>query len=120
MGFVMATFAALTVVSAPSLAASTTLLAKVGAQGAVTLTTSAGRRVKTLREGTYVVIVRDRSRTRGFHLVGTGPTQVRRSSGANFVGTVRWRLHLVSGLYRYGSSAQPRLMRRSFRVLSSG
>jgi hypothetical protein len=75
--------------------------------------------VKTLSEGTYLIAVRDRSRTRGFHLVGTGPTQVRQTTGVRFVGTVKWRLHLISGVYRYGSSAQPRLLRRSFRVVSS-
>jgi hypothetical protein len=49
--------------------------------------------------GRYVVTVSDRSTTRGFRL--TGPGVERRTSRA-FRGTVRWRVRLVTGTYRFG------------------
>jgi hypothetical protein len=51
----------------------------------------------------YAVTVVDRSRTRGFRLVGPGVD--RRTSNA-FVGTTTWNLHLVRGTYRYGTVAR--------------
>jgi len=114
---IVAAFAA--VLSAPSPAGtigSSTLIATMGPTAATTFKTSDGLQIKTLPEGVYLIVVRDRSRTRSFQILGTGPTQVRQSTGRRFVGTLRWRLRLTSGVYRYGSGAQPR---GSFRVVTS-
>jgi hypothetical protein len=64
----------------------------------VTLATTAGRRVRTLRRGSYWVVVTDASRAANFHL--TGP-RVNRRTSVGFRGTVRWRVRFVRGTYRY-------------------
>ena len=64
----------------------------------VALRTTAGRRVRTLRRGTFWIVVSDRSRSANFHL--TGP-RVNRRTSARFRGTLRWRVLLVRGTYRY-------------------
>jgi hypothetical protein len=64
----------------------------------VALRTTTGRRVSTIRRGTYWIVVSDRSRSANFHL--TGP-RVNRRTGARFRGTARWRVLLVRGTYRY-------------------
>ena len=66
----------------------------------VRLSTSAGRRVKSIAPGSAVITVRDRSSTRGIRLTGAG---VSRSTGVRFVGTVTWRVKLVAGSLAYGS-----------------
>ena len=62
------------------------------------LTTTTGRRVRTLRRGSYWVVVTDASRAANFRL--TGP-RVNRSTSVRFRGTVRWRVRFVRGTYRY-------------------
>ena len=62
---------------------------------------------KSVTEGAYKLIVADRSRTRNFHLVGSG---VDRRTSKKFTGTVTWRLQLDAGKYRFGSD--PRLTGR--------
>ena len=64
----------------------------------VVLTTTAGRRVTRLGRGLYWVVVSDRSRFANFHL--TGP-RVNRGTSARFRGTVKWRVRLFRGTYRY-------------------
>jgi hypothetical protein len=68
------------------------------ASTSVSLRTTAGRRVRTLRRGSYWIVVSDRSRSANFHL--TGP-RVNRRTTARFRGTARWRVLLVRGTYRY-------------------
>ena len=50
--------------------------------------------------GVYVIKVSDRSKRKGFRLVGPG---VNRATSAAFVGTTAWRVRLVRGTYRFGS-----------------
>lgn len=57
--------------------------------------------------GRYVIAVSDRSATRGFRLSGPG---VERRTGTAFRGTVRWRVRLSAGAYRFGD--QRRLVGR--------
>ena len=64
----------------------------------VVLATTAGRRVRALRRGSYWVVVSDASRAANFHL--TGP-RVNRRTSVRFRGTVRWRVRFVRGTYRY-------------------
>jgi hypothetical protein len=68
----------------------------------VALRTTSGRRVSTIRRGTYWIVVSDRSRSANFHL--TGP-RVNRRTTARFRGTLRWRVLLVRGTYRYRADA---------------
>jgi len=64
----------------------------------VVLTTTSGRRVTRLGRGFFWVVVSDRSRFANFHL--SGP-RVNRRTSARFRGTVKWRVRLVRGTYRY-------------------
>jgi hypothetical protein len=73
--------------------------------GRVTLARTTGRRVGTLRRGTFWVVVSDRSRRANFRL--TGP-RVNRRTTVRFRGTVKWRVRLVRGTYRYGADTGAR------------
>lgn len=71
-----------------------TLSAGVGPGKALSLS------ARTAKAGDYRITVRDRSKTRNFHLVGSG---VNKRTSKAFVGTVVWNVALVQGSYRYGS-----------------
>jgi len=70
-----------------------TLTARLTATGA----TLSARRAAP---GRYAITVVDRSKTRGFRLVGPG---VNRRTAAAFVGTTVWNVRLARGIYRFGS-----------------
>jgi hypothetical protein len=78
------------------------LNATLSASGAV-LRDPAGKRVKRLAPGLYDVVVSDRSPKAGFVLAGPG---VNRRTSARFTGTVRWRVRLAAGTYRYGTGTK--------------
>jgi plastocyanin len=100
--------------AAPAQAA-TTLRATVGPGSTITLKTSAGRTVRSLKAGSYVIVVRDRSKRHNFHL--TGPTNaLNRATTVRFVGTQSWRLTLTKGPYRFVCDAHARTMKGTFRV----
>jgi plastocyanin len=100
--------------AAPSQAASR-LTATVGPAATITLKTSSGQPVRSLRAGSYVIVVRDRSRRHNFHLIG--PTNGSdRSTTVRFIGTKTWRLTLVKGTYRFVCDAHSRTMKGTFRV----
>jgi plastocyanin len=100
--------------AAPAQAA-TTLKASVGPGSTITLNTSAGRAVRSLRAGSYVIVVRDRSRRHNFHLLG--PTNaLNRATTVRFVGTQTWRMTLAKGAYRFVCDAHARTMKGTFRV----
>jgi plastocyanin len=95
--------------------AATTLRATVGPGSTITLKTSAGRAVKNLSAGSYVIVVRDRSKRHDFHLIG--PTNaLNRATTVRFVGTQTWRLTLTKGAYRFVCDAHARTMKGTFRV----
>lgn len=62
---------------------------------------------KSVTAGAVKLTVTDSSKTRNFHLVGSG---VNRKTGKTFSGKVTWRLDLAAGTYRFGSD--PRLTGR--------
>lgn len=70
---------------------------------AVSLTTPAGKPVKTLATGQAVITVRDRSAVRGVRIAGAG---VGRSTTVKFVGTVTWKVKLSAGTLVYGSDGR--------------
>jgi hypothetical protein len=70
-----------------------TLTARLTASGA----TLSARRISA---GRYAITVVDRSKTRGFRLVGPG---VDRRTSAAFVGTTVWNVRLARGTYRFGT-----------------
>jgi len=82
-----------------------TLLGKVGRSGSVSLRSAGGQIVIRLPAGSYVITVRDRSPAYGFRLIGPSRTVVR-ASGKRYVGTIRWRVKFVPGIYGYSSDAR--------------
>lgn len=89
------------------------LLATVGPLSAISLRSASGAVLKTVRAGTYSVIVRDRSKLHNFHLVGKG---VNRKTGLAARGTVTWRVTLAAGTLRFYSDRAPKTVRGSIVV----
>jgi plastocyanin len=91
-----------------------TLVATVGPGMTISLRTARGARVTRLRAGRYRIIVRDRSRSHNFHLVGRG---VNRRTTVGFRGTARWTVTFQKGRrYRFVCDPHAGHMRGSFRV----
>lgn len=88
------------------------LVATVGPGATISITQN-GRRVTSLTAGPYSIVVRDRSRTRNFHLTGPG---VNRKTGVARTGTFTWNVTLRAGTYQFVSDPQGRRLRGSFRV----
>jgi plastocyanin len=99
-------------VVAPAAAAKNRLVATVGPGFTISLTLN-GKRVKTLKAGTYTIVVRDRSASHNFHIAG--PALQRRTS-VSFRGTTTWRVRLFKGTYRYVCDPHFAQMKGSFRV----
>ena len=89
----LTTVAVLAVVGSTSAATSANTL--VGTDGpGFTITMSK----KTVRAGTYVVTIKDRSAIHDFHLTGPG---VNKKTSVAGVGTTRWTVKLKKGTYRF-------------------
>jgi plastocyanin len=73
------------------------LVGKVGPGFTITLT-KGGKTVKTLKDGTYKITVRDRSSSHNFHLFGSG---VNKTTGVSFTGTAHWKVKFKKGKFTY-------------------
>ena len=60
--------------------------------------TKGGKLVKTLKHGTYKIVVNDKSSAHNFHLFGPGVSKKTSVSG---VGTKTWTVKLKKGKYTY-------------------
>ena len=110
---VVAALAALALTAVPAQAATPTkLVATVGPGFNITIT-KAGKKVKTLKPGRYVISVRDRSSIHNFHIKGPG---VNKDSGVAPTGTKTWRVTLKKGTYRFVCDPHASSMKGSFRV----
>jgi plastocyanin len=83
--------------AAPAQAAPTRLVATVGPGFTITLT-KAGKKVKTLKPGRYVITVRDKSAAHNFHLRGPG---LNKMTTVGAVTTRTWTVTLKKGTFRY-------------------
>jgi hypothetical protein len=90
------------------------LLATVGPSATITLRSASGGALKSVKAGTYSIVVRDRSKAHNFHLVGTG---VNRKSAVAGVGTTTWTLKLAKGVLRFYSDVAPSRVKGSIKVL---
>ena len=90
----------------------TFLLGSVGPGSKIALVTEAGARVRTLAAGAYTIVISDRTTADNFHLSGPG---VNRKSGVVAKRSVRWKLRLKPGQYRFRSDAHASLS-KTFRV----
>lgn len=80
------------------------LLATVGPLNTISLRSATGAVLKTIKTGTYSILVRDRSKLHNFHLVGNG---VNRKSGLAATGTLTWKVKLAAGTLRFFSDRSP-------------
>src|SRR5438067_3748593 len=91
--------------------AGTKLFAQVGpGSRTITLKTADGKTVSRLRAGRYMVVVRDRSPTRNFHLVGPAGG-LNKKTTARFVGVTTWTVRFTKGTYQYLSDSNPNATR---------
>jgi hypothetical protein len=60
--------------------------------------TKGGKLVKTLKHGTYKIVVQDKSSIHNFHLFGPG---LSKKTSVPFVGTQTWTIKLKKGKYTY-------------------
>ena len=88
------------------------LTGKVGPAKTISLKRS-GTRVKSLKAGTYRVVVTDSTRKDNFHLLGPG---ISKKTAVRGKGTFSWKLTFRPGLFTYRSDAHKKL-KRTFKVL---
>ena len=88
------------------------LVATVGPGFNINLTMG-GKKVKSLRAGSYRISVQDKSDIHNFHLKGKG---VNKDSGVDAVGTKTWTVKLVKGSYTYVCDPHKQAMRGAFTV----
>jgi hypothetical protein len=82
------------------------LNARVGPGKRISLTTTAGAKVKRLKAGAYRITVRDVTRNDNFHLIGRG---VNKKTSVRGKSTTTWSVKLRAGTLRYRSDATKRL-----------
>jgi hypothetical protein len=98
----------------PGTAATPKLVATVGPGDSITLRTSAGAPVRSLRAGVYTVVVRDKSGDHNFRIVGPG---VNKATSVGSTATVTWKVRLVCGKgYRFQCDPHSDDMRGAFRA----
>jgi plastocyanin len=89
--------AAATAASAGS-AAPPKLVGETGPGFSIELKTAAGKDVKTLKPGTYTILVEDKASIHDFHLTGPG---VNKTTTVPFTGKQTWKVTLKAGTYTY-------------------
>jgi plastocyanin len=90
------------------------LIGTVGPGFSIALKTPSGAAVRTLRAGTYIVVVRDRSDEHNFHLRGRG---VDKATTVGDATTKTWRIKFAAGTYTYVCDPHASSMRGSLRVV---
>ena len=90
----------------------TKLQAAVGPGFTITLK-KAGKKVSTLKAGSYSIAVSDKANIHNFHLRGPG---VNKDSGVGFVGSKTWKVTLKKGTYRFVCDPHAGTMKGSFKV----
>ena len=68
---------------------------------------------KTVKAGTYKIVIRDRSSIHNFHLSGPG---VNKKSSVAAVGTTTWTVKLKKGTYKFVCDPHASIMRGVLRV----
>ena len=80
--------------------AGTKILLTSGPGFTITLKTPAGKTVKSLKTGTYTVVVRDRGRIHDAHVIAPGYN--RRTAPLTYTGTQTWKVKLLrAGTFRF-------------------
>jgi plastocyanin len=108
---VLAAVAALLVAVAAQ-AATPVLNGTVGPGFKITLT-KGGKKVTTLKAGTYTIKVADKSSIHNFHLTGPG---VNKKTSVGATGNQTWTVKLKAGTYKYVCDPHATIMKGSFKV----
>jgi plastocyanin len=94
--------------------AATPKLVGVTGPGYTIEVTKGGKDVKTLKHGTYKIVVRDKSSAHNFHLFGPG---VNKKTSVSSTGTKTWTVTLKKGKYTYQCDIHVAVgMKGTFRV----
>ena len=99
---------------AASQAAAPKLTGTVGPSYTITLKTAAGKKVSTLKAGSYRIVISDRSRMHDYQLRGPGLNRV--LTGVDFVGTKAVTVRLRAGTYTYRCQPHAAAMKGGFVV----
>ncbi len=110
----LAVVAAALAVAAPSNAALPKLTGTVGPGFTITLT-KLGKKVTTLKAGTYSITVTDKSKIHNFHLRGPGVNK--EITPIAFVGTKTAVVKLSKGTYKYVCDPHFTVMHGTFKVV---
>jgi plastocyanin len=100
------------VVAGSAVAASPKLQARVADPVSISLTLG-GKKVSSLKPGTYMIVVKDEASDHDFHLTGPG---VNRSTTVGGTGTQTWKVTLKRGTYTYKCDPHAAFMKGSFTV----
>lgn len=95
-----------------ALAGGTTLTGTVGPGFTITLT-QGGKKVTSLKAGTYTLKISDKSNIHNFHLSGPG---VNKKTSVGAVQKVTWKVTLKKGTYKYVCDPHVSIMHGSFTV----
>lgn len=99
-----------------SASAATPKLVGVTGPGFTITLKSAGKAVKSLKAGTYVISVQDKSPIHDFHLIGPG---VSKSTSVGGTGTKTWTVKLKPGTYTFQCDVHvAEGMKGTFKVVS--
>jgi plastocyanin len=79
----------------------------------IEMETAAGRRLKTIKAGTYRIKIEDRATVHNFHLKGP---RIDKATSVKGRSETIWRLRLRPGTYRFFCDPHSSMMRGSFRV----
>jgi plastocyanin len=93
-------------------AANPTLTGTVGPGFTITLK-GPNATVKTLKAGTYKIVIHDLADIHDFHLMGPGVDKKTSVSGK---GTTTWTVKLKKGTYKYQCDPHASMMKGSFKV----
>jgi plastocyanin len=110
----VAVAAAVAAVATSASASMTTLKGEVGPGFKIEVTMGHDQDVKTLKAGTYKLVVQDKASIHDFHLIGPG---VNKKTTVPFKGEQTWTVKLKKGTYTYQCDPHAKLgMKGHFKV----
>jgi plastocyanin len=88
------------------------LAGTVGPGFTITLT-QGGKKVTTLKAGSYTITIADKSNIHDFHLSGPG---LNKTTSVGGKGSTTWKVTLKKGTYKYVCDPHSSIMKGSFKV----
>jgi plastocyanin len=105
--------AAAALVAVPAGQSAATILVGTDGPGFTITLTKAGKKVTTLKAGTYVIKVSDKSNIHNFHLKGPG---LNKTTSVTGTGTATWTVKLKPGTWTYVCDPHSATMVGRFKV----